>query len=291
MEPPVVGVAYVNFNSAEIISDSIETLSAPHQLIVVDNFHSDEARAKLHDLMHSNTTIVERPNDGFAAGVNAANASLDPSLSLVLLNPDAKFAPQAMEQLISRAISSGADIVSPRILNAETNLIWFDGGYVRKLTGEVVHRHFNETADAAVEYKETEFVSGCALFLSPKARRELLPLREDLFMYYEDVELSTSAAKRGIQLWVDPHSIVYHDEGVTSRKVEQTRSPLFYYFQGRNRLIAQIGTSRGLRLAFTPLAIARTTLRILRRERPRSALITAYLRGTLHGVLKSGQSI
>ncbi len=237
--------------------------------MIVDNFHSEFARGEIARLAPHDASIIYRANDGFAAGVNSANSVIPPEASILLLNPDAFFAAGSFETLVSKANKHKLDVVSPRILNSQSERVWFDGGHILR-TGEVVHERFGEELVPAVDLTSTQFVSGCALLLSRKQRRSLLPMREDLFMYYEDAELSVKASTLGIEMWVDPESIVLHDEGETSRAGTETRSPLFYYYQGRNRLVASLGTERAIILLSTPIVALKNILRIVRREHPKT---------------------
>lgn len=279
-----VGVVYVNYDSAELINKSIHSLDHPHRLIVVDNFHSDRAREQIEAVLPAGALLLAQKNLGFAAGINAANEELGPNSTMLIVNPDAYFATGSMSRLVANAEHAEAHVVSPRILDAHTHSVWFDGGRVSAHTGEVSHFSYGKSPTVASGLQRTSFVSGCALLLSPRARKAVLPLREDLFMYYEDAELSHRAITSGLSLWVDTNSIVFHDEGSTSRTKMQTRSPLFYYYQGRNRLLAELEASRLSRVTLTPWVATRTVARILRRERPKLQLLGSYLAGTLTGI-------
>jgi GT2 family glycosyltransferase len=281
-----VHVVYVNYNSADLILASAKNLRESHKILVVDNFHSDEARANLHLIARPNWNIIEQANNGFAAGLNAAHDSLNPASGMLLMNPDAHFTDEGMRVLMKHVRDLDLDLVSPQILDTLARRIWFSGGTINMRTGEVTHLNFGDEPAQYTGIKPTKFVSGCTLYISPRARNALFPLRESLFMYYEDVELSLRAADAGLKMWVATDSCVLHDEGNTSRIGGQTRSPLFYYYQARNRLIANIGPDRYSRLASTPWVLAKTLFRIVRREKSKITLVKAAIAGTLDGVRK-----
>lgn len=81
--------------------------------------------------------------------------------------------------------------------------------------------------------EDVEAVCGCAMLLSREAVEDVGAFDEDLFMYFEDTELSWRLRKRGYRLRYQPKSVVRHFHASTS--VEW--SPLFHFLVSRNRIL------------------------------------------------------
>ncbi|MDR7184914.1 GT2 family glycosyltransferase [Microbacterium trichothecenolyticum] len=284
----------MNYASHKLIASLISRLDHEHSLVIVDNFSSEDELASLRQVLPAGAKLLAQPNAGFAAGVNAAWSAAPHDSPLLILNPDAWFTPGSLGRLIDAASEHHLDIASPRILQSRNGPIWFDGGRIDQRTGEVIHDGYgSHPINIGHEPKRTEFVSGCALYLSPRAQELLLPMNESLFMYYEDAELSSRAARIGLPAWVVPDAVAIHDEGATSRSSTDTRSPLFYYFQARNRLYADLNATLVSRKLSTPLVLARSIARVLRHERAakHALMIRAVLRGTAHGLRRSERGV
>jgi GT2 family glycosyltransferase len=282
---PELSVVVVNYGSHEYLPQLIASLEVPCELIVVDNFHSASELARLREVLPEGTTLITQPNNGFSSGVNLGNLAARPDLPLLLANPDAYFDHGALRILLDTARSENLHVASPRILNPTTGKIWFDGGYLRPCTGEAVHVDYGQEPGPAVPVRVTSFVSGCLMLLSPEARSKLLPMREDLFMYFEDAEVSCAAVQQSLSQGVSQQALAFHYDGATSQDTTGGSSALVYYYQARNRLIASTVPSRYIRLLATPIPLMRGTARILLREHGRGAKLKALYAGTLKGAL------
>ena len=152
---------------------------------------------------------------------------------LLLINPDARIAFNALRRLRAGATEAKLDISAPLITNSLNGTIWYAGGLIHKRRAYPVHEGYGRPiTDHESDHRPhlTEFVSGCIMLLSPHAVRELLPIREDLFMYWEDVDLCLKAREHGLRVGVVPDAIGDHRMG-------PFRSPLFYRYRMRNRLV------------------------------------------------------
>jgi GT2 family glycosyltransferase len=278
---PKTTVAIVNFRSADLLSPLLDSIPADAEIVVVDNFSSDDELAKLTVVVGDRGRIIRRVNDGFAGGVNAAVREIAPDRWIVLANPDARFDPGSLRELVRGAAADALDLASPVILRPD-GTVWFSGGHVRRATQEVVHVGFGLPRPTKSP-TSTEFVSGCVMAISPRARR-LMPLRSDLFMYYEDVDLSRRALTSGLQLGIVAGATAHHIEGGSSKARGDTRSSLNYYYQERNRyLLSTEAIGPVLAALVAPLAVARVALRILKSESSPRVKLSALLIGSFDG--------
>jgi GT2 family glycosyltransferase len=106
--------------------------------------------------------------------------------------------------------------------------------------GDILSAYFRAYARGRGEvdlgqYNEEERVfgaSGGASLWRNEVVRELGYFDEDLFAYYEDVDLSFRANLAGYECWYAPKAVVFHAGGGSSR---QRASEFAYYHAVRNR--------------------------------------------------------
>ena len=189
--------------------DLLEVLAAatvvPDGIVVVDNQGGLE-------LDEDERVAVLRPgfNTGYGMAVErAADAALSGGADwLWVLNNDARPAADCLERLLEAgAADPRAGILSPLIRYRSGGDVWYAGGSVSPRTLDVRHLH---EAQGAAPYA-TGFVTGCAPLLRAALVRELAPLDDGLFMYYEDVDWSLRALDGGWRLLVVPGAALVHD--------------------------------------------------------------------------------
>jgi GT2 family glycosyltransferase len=163
--------------------------------------------------------------------------------------------------------------------------VWFGGGRLSRWTGRVEHVGFGRPLDALPPHPvPLDFVSGCVLALAPEARRAVGAWDERYFMYYEDVDYSVRARRAGVRLGLVREARAVHDEGGSSAGAGE-RSPLYYRYQARNRLLfAALHLARWRAVASTPYVLARSAATIVRHEPRRVSKLAAAARGSLDGL-------
>jgi hypothetical protein len=106
---------------------------------------------------------------------------------------------------------------------------------------------------------------------------------EDLFVYYEDIDLAWRGASRGWRYRTVPDSVVHHVHSATSGR----SSPLKQYYDERNRLLvlarhggAAVAASAAARSLLVTASYARRDVvsPLLRRHPPRPELVARRLR-------------
>jgi len=247
----------------------------------------------------SNVRLIENSrNVGFAAAINQGLSACDPmpqNAHVYIVNPDASFRAGAFEHLRDLlANTTKPTLVSPLILTGHADpKIWFKGGFVDRRSGRVVHhqignRYAKEENPQPVV--RTTFLSG-AIMAGKKSTWDLLgPMREDLFLYWEDADYSMRALDSNVDMLVEPNAVAEHSEGGSSRQLgDAGKSALFYYYTSRNRLIVcgdstlqriSVATGRGLVQTLRGIAT------ILLRERfDRKPKLLAYVRGVYDGCI------
>jgi len=104
---PTVAVIIVNFNGGVLLADCLRHLRAqtrrPDRVIVVDNASQDGSTDVLEQHYPAVELVCLPCNVGFAAANNVAARQADGMTWLLLLNPDAFLAPDALERLLAAA--------------------------------------------------------------------------------------------------------------------------------------------------------------------------------------------
>lgn len=242
MTPAQVGsrtaVVVVNYASHGMIAESLDAESlatAGLTVVVVDNFSSLAERAAVQSLCSERGWLLEScANEGFGAGVNrgATRASQAGCEAIVALNPDAKADAATLVALGQEVLTNRREVVSPAMIDSNGR-VHFQGAQVNMKSGQI------RSGWAAGDDDQTwrNWLSGACLAYSAETHRELGGFDEDYFLYWEDVDFSLRAAESGMSLTLREDLVVIHDEGGThGTQFGRAKSPLYYYYNTRNRL-------------------------------------------------------
>lgn len=222
-------------------------------------------------LLHSGANL------GFAGGVNLGLAALaaDPGIGhFWVLNPDSMVPPGTVDILaayLDRGTPYG--LLGGRVVYLERpDRVQIDGGLLNRWTGVTGNFNLGRSHPDSVppDPAELDFITGASMVASRAFYDRAGPMREDYFLYYEEVDW---AMKRGdLPLDYCPGFTVYHWGGtaIGSPIVGRSASPFSLYFKHRGRM-------RFLR-RFNPLALpvgaaygAAQAARLLLRRDPMAA--------------------
>ncbi|MGL4232297.1 MAG: glycosyltransferase [Casimicrobium sp.] len=197
------------------------------QGIVVDNGNSDEAKALVARYSKFRYELNPNGNAGFGNGHNHAFTLLPQSEFHAVLNPDVRFAPEAIEQLI-RALQNDREavLVAPALFHASGGRQLLCKRYptiraliARRFLSRSLADWFNLNIDADYfemrdcDYEkpmEPEFMSGALMFFRRDAFARLKGFDERFFLYFEDCDITLRAKEIGRALYV-PEARVTHD--------------------------------------------------------------------------------
>jgi GT2 family glycosyltransferase/glycosyltransferase involved in cell wall biosynthesis len=282
-------VVVVNYGMSDVVVPLVQGLPEWTTPVVVDCFSTRAEQAKLCESLETGRVelIPLAGNRGFGGGANAGSVGSGNVGWTLFLNPDAKISEDDLLRLWRSAQEGDLDISSPTIVNPTDGRIWFSGGSVNRW-GIVKQYGYGRPLVAQGDTSEStcSFVSGCIMLLSPRAVERVLPFREDLFMYWEDVDLSLKAKQAGLRMGVVRTAVGYHSKELSSSGSVEL-STLFYRYAMRNRIVvgvedSTIDTNR-LLLA-TPLIVGAEIARVLLRQDQVMAKIRAILAGTIEGL-------
>lgn len=234
---PLVSVVTVNYRQPRLTCEMLESIRKfPYprlEVIVVDNGATDDQKANFEKAYPGAEVIVSQKNLGFAGGNNLGLRQATGDY-LLLVNNDTEWTEGFVENLVKRFQSPGIGIVSPKIRYFDQpNVIQYAGfTKVHPLTGRNSTIGKNEVDTGQWdEARETAYAHGAAMMLSRKAIEKAGYMREDYFLYYEELDWCTRIRNAGFTIWYEPKSLIYHKESASTGR----NSPLKTFYLTRNR--------------------------------------------------------
>ena len=213
------------------------------ETIVLDNASHDGSPRAVAERFPSVRVIQSASNMGFAAGVNRA-AACARGRSLLVLNPDARLEPEALDLLLEvldrtpRAALVGptlryadgaaqpAAFRFPGLAQIALDLFPIDRLMASPLNGRVS----NPSRPVQIDHP-----LGACMLIDRAAWHDVGPLDEGYFMYLEEIDWCRRARQRGWQIWHHPGAVAVHHSGQSTRQqpdvmfAQLWRSRLRYY--------------------------------------------------------------
>lgn len=229
-------------------------------------------------------------NLGYAGGINAwlrPLSDIEGWKGVWILNPDAEPYPDALKQLIERAVAGNKAMVGSTILEAgETDVIRFRGGLRwDRLTARSIAIGLGDPLQSSFDLSKVEASmdspSGASMYVT-RACIETIGLPDpSYFLFFEDLDWGLKAKPLG--LGYAPASIVAHARGTTTGSSAKHGAPsrLSVYLHHRNA----IHLVRRYFPWTVPLRVSASllyALRFLLRGQPQSSV--AVIEGTVAGL-------
>lgn len=216
-----LSIQIVTWNSAAVLGPCLESLSRQtcrtFEVVVVDNASTDgsaDVAAAWSQRLPCLRVTVETENRGFCGGQNRAYA-LSSGALVLFLNPDTILPPTFVERAL--AVAAAAD---PRVGSFAACLFLPDGrvdstGLEMDRFRRAYDRHRGAPAEAAASADRRVFGCTGAAALHRRAMLDDVrlpegPLDEQLFAYYDDLDLSWRARLRGWRCEYVPDFVAVH---------------------------------------------------------------------------------
>jgi len=229
-----------NWNETRECLESLRKVTYDNfETIIVDNGSEEEEREKIK----SAHTIYNDTNLGFAGGNNVGiRYSLEHGADyIMLLNNDAIVAPDFLTELVKVAESDPSyGILGSKIYKYGTNEVAFAGGGVNAFLTKGSHTIYPPTRDLPqgdniqyTTYYPVDYITGAAMLIKREVVEMVGQMREEYFLYYEDVDWCLRACKAGYKCVLVPASKVWHKVSATNKE----GSPSYIYYHTRNGLM------------------------------------------------------
>ena len=271
----VVVVTHDSAASLDALSASLAAQLRPgDELVIVDNASRDGTPRRAREL--GLRVLESAGNPGFAAACRAGVAATAAPL-LLLLNPDTRAEPGALERLRAVAGERPAwDAWQPLVLTAQ-GAVNTAGGVVNFLGIGWAGGLGEDPATVPREPYEAAFASGAALVVRRLAWDALDGMRDDYFLYGEDLDLGLRLWLTGRRVGVEPRARVHHD-------YEFDKGTEKWFLLERNRWRTVIATYPPALLAAVAPALLAAELGLLAAA-ARGGWLRAKLRAQLATVL------
>lgn len=190
------------------------------------------------------TLVRSGANRGFAGGVNVGLACLarDPEIGhFWVLNPDSMVPAASVAALQTCLAGAGHyGLMGGRVVYLETpDRIQIDGGLLRRRTGVTGNYNLGQAHPASPppDPAELDFITGASMVASRAFYEAVGPMREDYFLYYEEVDWAMRRST-DMPLAYCAGLVVYHWGGtaIGSPIIGRTASPFSIYFKHRGRI-------------------------------------------------------
>ncbi len=245
---PKIFVIILNYNGGKDLLKTIESVVESDylnlEIILVDNNSSDDSLnlAKQWVATHCSSEnkfpkvhfIKNKKNLGFGAGNNIGiKYAFENGADFVfLLNNDALVQENTISNLVdSIKNEKNIGLVSPIIYSdLDYKKVWFSGGkinwwkmraeHVQYLTEQGVMTPCSNDNNVI----QSDFITGCAMLISRDIFEKVGLFDENIFLYYEDTDLSLRVKKADLRNLVVASSKVFHAE-----KSEENQSKKIYW--------------------------------------------------------------
>jgi GT2 family glycosyltransferase len=275
-----VSVIIVNWNGLVDTVACLESLRRVSQgickleIVVVDNASEDDSVKTIKNKFPEVKIIENKYNSGFAGGNNIGIKFAQSSNSdfIWLLNNDTEVDPKVLTELVGTAeknpeagiigskiyFYAGREYHLGRYAKSELgHVIWYVGGVIDWKNMYASHKNVDDVDVGQFNtLMETDYVTGCSMFVRSSVFMKIGLLDEKYFMYLEDLDFCLRAKQAGFKLFIEPKSILWHKNSGSTAKPGNS---LHVYYQTRNRLLI------GFKYApiRTKVALIRESLRFL----------------------------
>ena len=283
---PDISFITICYNGFKDTCELIESLhkklkSVSYEIIVVDNASREDEAAKIHELYPTVISIRSNENGGFSGGNNIGIRAAKGKY-IFLINNDTYIESDEIAYLVER-LESRPEIggVSPKIRFAfPPQHIQFAGFTpLTKITLRNNMLGFDCPDDGSYDIPHpTPYLHGAAMIIKREVIEKIGMMPEIFFLYYEELDWSTSMTRAGYELWYEPRCTVFHKESQSTGQLRELRT----YYLTRNRLLYAWrnlnGNNRILSVAYQmTVAVGKNGLSFLLKRRP--DLLSATLKG------------
>lgn len=276
-----VVIAIVGFRNAEEIAACLAALATSSyrqfEVIVAEN-GGDAAYQKLTAALGSTlpggqpvTCLNSGANLGYAGGVNLAMRARSDADAWWVLNPDTMPEAETLAALVTRLGQGDCDAAGGVLYHPDGKVQAYGGqwrGWLARPVSIGMGRRLTDPVDASAVEAQMNYLLGASMLIGRNFVDRVGLMREDYFLYCEEVEWCLRGIAAGLKLGFAPDARVCHGQGGTTGSAEavdrRPRMPI--YLDERNKLHVVRDTTPWLLPTAIPAAFLLAFLRFGRRR-------------------------
>ena len=217
MSSPKVSIIIVNYNGKELLQKCLDSLLKVNydnfEIILVDNNSTDGSVEFITKNYPSLIIIKLDSNKGFAEPNNVA-AKISKGKYLLFLNNDTVVTPNFISEMVKVMETDKKIAVCQSLLLKPDGSIDSSGDFIDDLG--VVYNSKTKID----EIREVSSARGASMLVRSDIFEKLDGFDQKFFVTFEDVDLCWRSWILGYRVLIIPTSIVYHEGGITIKKIK-----------------------------------------------------------------------
>ena len=217
MSAPKVSIIIVNYNGKELLQKCLDSLLKVNydnfEIILVDNNSTDGTVEFITKNYPSLIIIKLDSNKGFAEPNNVA-AKISKGKYLLFLNNDTVVTPNFIFEMVKVMETDKKIAICQSLLLKPDGSVDSSGDFIDHLG--VVYNSKTEID----EIREVSSARGASMLVRSDIFEKLDGFDQKFFVTFEDVDLCWRSWILGYRVLIIPTSIVYHEGGITIKKIK-----------------------------------------------------------------------
>jgi GT2 family glycosyltransferase len=196
-------IVIVTFNSAAIIKNCLSKLNfEKYDVVVVDNASTDNTALIVERDFPKTKIIKSEKNIGYGRGNNLALREVKTEFALIL-NPDAYVGGEAIERVLQVIGGDEKVALAAPLLLSKNPIDEEDKTNQLKIVESNAIEKF-------ADFISVKYIIGAAVFLKMSVFEKIGFFDEEIFLYYEDDEITWRAVKNGFKAAIIPDVFAFH---------------------------------------------------------------------------------
>ena len=217
MSSPKVSIIIVNYNGKELLQKCLDSLLKVNydnfEIILVDNNSTDGSVEFITKNYPSLIIIKLDSNKGFAEPNNVA-AKISKGKYLLFLNNDTVVTPNFISEMVKVMETDKKIAICQSLLLKPDGSVDSSGDFIDHLG--VVYNSKTKID----EIREVSSARGASMLVRSDIFEKLDGFDQKFFVTFEDVDLCWRSWILGYRVLIIPTSIVYHEGGITIKKIK-----------------------------------------------------------------------
>jgi GT2 family glycosyltransferase len=236
----LVSIILVTHNGSTVVEESLNSLQKLQwpalDIIIVDNASTDNTLEQVRHSLPSARTITLRLNRGYGAGCNEG-ARIAKGEILLFMNQDVALSSKFLNGIVSMlSVDESIGLCGGVVLSWDMKTLISIGQIFERWTGYGIDIGFG-SSELGFKRKMSEVFSpnGSAFAIKRKVFESIGGFNEDLFMYFDETDLSWRARIAGYRTVCSSESSLRHK--ITPRRAYGARPR---YYIDRNSLLSAV---------------------------------------------------